>query len=144
MHLTHYEQDNVYVVSLQGDLTSSSVFTCNQYLEPILENMKRKNGIILDLKGVSTIDSLGVGFICGKLARLKRQKKKLVLCHVSSSLHEVFVLTRLDSLLTFYSTSMEALHFLGDQPKKKAPKIFDTPRQKEEPKNFIQLAQKKY
>ncbi len=116
MELTHFKQNNIYVVTLTGSLTNTTADVCNKYLDPVLKEMKNSktaNGLILDLKGVDILDSSGIGLICGKFVRLKKQGKKMALCSLNETVRQAFVLTDLDKTIPVYSTTIEGINRLG-------------------------------
>ncbi|MBF0288364.1 MAG: STAS domain-containing protein [SAR324 cluster bacterium] len=116
MNVTHYEQNKLCIISFEGNLTNSTVGVCNEYLRPILADMEKKKqiaGLLMNLSKVNLIDSAGIGFICAKFVRMKKQGKKFGLCNLKETLKTTFSMTGLDSNITIYSTTMEGLHHMG-------------------------------
>ncbi len=110
-----YEKNKVYVVSISGEITHESVGEINEYLKPILAEIKQNKltGMILDCKKVTMIDSSGIGMICGKHISLKKEGKRFVLCNLNDRLWKVFQATKLTGNLTIYSNIHEAIMTVG-------------------------------
>ena len=129
MNIHQYINNNIYVVEAKEDLIGQDAIDFNQHLKPLMEEIEKSNtivGLILDLKGVTAIDSSGIGAIAGKVVRMKKMQKRFGLCHVSSNLKNVFSSFSLDKTMTFYATLNEALHVLG------VPEQSATPSSKKE------------
>ena len=112
VQFTHYQDQNVFVVTIVGDLTSPNSAEFNKYLKPILEAMDKSaglNGLVFNLEAVSMLDSSGIGIICGKFIRLKKQNKKLALCNAGRRVVDVFEMSGLGKTLPFYDTLALAL-----------------------------------
>lgn len=116
MQISHYEENHLYIVNVGDNLTIETVGTFNQYLKPLIDNILKENhmrGMILDMKRVSILDSSGIGTICGKLIKLKKINKKLVLCNANKNINDIFTVSGLRSALTIYSSVAEAVAMLG-------------------------------
>ena len=126
LQVSHYEENNLYIVTIGNDLTIETVGTFNQYVKPLIETVllsKDMRGVVLDMKKVSMLDSSGIGAICGKLIKLKKTGKKLALCNINKTIKDTFVVSGLGSTLTYYSSIPEALAILGtdETPDRKEP-----------------------
>lgn len=136
LQINHYEERNLYVVTIGGSLNSGSIGSFNKYLTPLIDSIVKRDhmrGLILDMKGVGMLDSSGIGSICGKFVRLKKVDKKLALCNVNKNVSNSFSVSGLKNTLTFYNNIPEAISILGtaevvalkepESAKKPRPKI---------------------
>jgi anti-sigma B factor antagonist len=65
--------------------------------------------VVLDLAGVSFVDSVGVGVIVGGHARLRHGGRLLHLAAPTTSVRNLLGLTRLDALIPTFETVDEAV-----------------------------------
>ncbi len=130
---TDYIEKNVYIVAVGGNITSQSVRSFNQFISPILNQVTKHskiNSLVLDMKGVSLLDSSGIGVICGKFVRMKKAGKKLALCNVHPTVKQILKTSGLGSTFTFYQNVPESLAILGTESEEPANLISDTSKVK--------------
>ncbi|MBF0288399.1 MAG: STAS domain-containing protein [SAR324 cluster bacterium] len=116
MQISHYEENQFYVISIAGDISRMTTGKINQYLKPLLFSVESKSklkGVVLDCSQVESIDSAGVGLLCGKHVNLKKQSKKMAISGLSSELHKSFQQLDLTGRLNIYSSLQEAISILG-------------------------------
>ncbi|MBF0279362.1 MAG: STAS domain-containing protein [SAR324 cluster bacterium] len=116
LQVGHYKENNLYIVTVGDNLTVDTVATFNQYVKPLMEDVLKTTqmrGLILNMKKVFMVDSSGVGTICGKLIKLKKAEKKMVLCNVNKTVTDTFADSGLGSALTYYSSVQEAIAIIG-------------------------------
>ena len=73
----------------------------------LLEQGNRK--LIIDLSGVTYINSTGIGALVGIHSMLTKAKGKLKICSVEKGVQNVFVITRLTSLFDVEATREKAI-----------------------------------
>lgn len=66
-----------------------------------------KKGYIMDMRGLSKIDSTGFGLILNVIKRIPRDKK-LVIILTDPFIHELFRVTKVDALVEIFDTMEEA------------------------------------
>lgn len=95
------------VVDVAGeiDLNTSSAF--QQDLLELLD--KSPERIVVNLSGVSYMDSSGVASLVKLLSRVRRAKGSLFLCGLTDRVRGVFEITRLDSVFDIRGDEREAL-----------------------------------
>jgi len=104
-------QPGVVVLKVAGSVRVGP--TCRQ-IEQAVEGMIRRHEtrVILDLSGVSYIDSSGIGTLVKCLAKLNKSGGTLCLTGVKAMVGDALKLTRVDSVLKVHPTVSEALRDL--------------------------------
>ena len=87
------------------DLRCSAAFQ-QALLEPLEKNPRR---MVVDLAGVTYMDSSGVASLVKLLSRIRRGKIELKLASLAPRVRSVFEITRLDTVFEICETVEEAL-----------------------------------
>jgi anti-anti-sigma factor len=100
--------DDVEIISLQGKITIGSGDT---QLREVITNAVNagKNKILLDLSGVTTIDSSGIGELVGSYTTATNRGGKLKLLHLPAKLNELLHVTQLITVFEVYENEAEAI-----------------------------------
>jgi anti-anti-sigma factor len=103
--------DKISVLDVQGDITGYAE-------EPLMTsyNAASSSGagtIVLNLAGLESLDSFGVGLLIALLVRVHRQKQRLLAFGLSESHREIFELTHLSEAIDLYADEAEALRSVG-------------------------------
>ena len=100
--------DEVEIISLQGKITIGSGDT---QLREVITNAVNagKNKILLDLSGVTTIDSSGIGELVGSYTTATNRGGKLKLLHLPAKLNELLHVTQLITVFEVYENEAEAI-----------------------------------
>ena len=95
------------VVVLTGDVFLMSAEALHTTLRQIVAE-GRPQKLVLDVRGVSSMDSAGIGALMTVTRRVSSYGGKLVLFGLSRRLRDVFEATKLDKLFTIRETEDEA------------------------------------
>jgi anti-sigma B factor antagonist len=108
MKATTRTVDNVEIISLQGKITIGAGDT---QLREVISNAvaEGKTNILLDLSGVTTIDSSGIGELVGSYTTVTNRGGKLKLLHLPAKLNELLHVTQLITVFEVYDNEAEAL-----------------------------------
>ncbi len=100
--------DDVEIISLQGKITIGSGDT---QLREVITNAVNagRNKILLDLSGVTTIDSSGIGELVGSYTTATNRGGKLKLLHLPAKLNELLHVTQLITVFEVYENEQEAI-----------------------------------
>jgi anti-sigma B factor antagonist len=100
--------DDVEIISLQGKITIGSGDT---QLREVITNAVNagKNKILLDLSGVTTSDSSGIGELVGSYTTATNRGGKLKLLHLPAKLNELLHVTQLITVFEVYENEAEAI-----------------------------------
>jgi anti-sigma B factor antagonist len=108
MKATNRTVDGVEIIALQGKITIGSGDT--QLREVIADAVsKGKTNILLDLSGVTTIDSSGIGELVGSYTTVTNRGGKLKLLHLPAKLNELLHVTQLITVFEVYENEGEAI-----------------------------------
>ena len=108
MKATNRTVDGVEIIALQGKITIGSGDT--QLREVIADAVNRgKTNILLDLSGVTTIDSSGIGELVGSYTTVTNRGGKLKLLHLPAKLNELLHVTQLITVFEVYENEQEAI-----------------------------------
>ena len=100
------EEGGALIVSFKGDVDLEQ---SPKAREVLLECVKRGNKILVDLSGVSYIDSSGVASLVEAFQVAKKQGKGFALVSVNAAALRVLQLARLDKVFTIHETLADAL-----------------------------------
>jgi anti-sigma B factor antagonist len=108
MKATNRTVDNVEIISLQGKITIGSGDT---QLREVISNAVSagKTNVLLDLSGVTTIDSSGIGELVGSYTTVTNRGGKLKLLHLPAKLNELLHVTQLITVFEVYDNEREAI-----------------------------------
>lgn len=100
------EQSGRVVVALTGEIDMENA---PQVRRALLDNMKQKRDILVDLSQVTYIDSSGIASLIEGLQAARKQKNDLALVSVSQRARRVLELARLDKVFTIHADLATAL-----------------------------------
>jgi anti-sigma B factor antagonist len=100
--------DDVEIISLQGKITIGAGDT---QLREVISNAVAagKTKVLLDLSGVTTIDSSGIGELVGSYTTVTNRGGKLKLLHLPAKLNELLHVTQLITVFEVYDNEREAI-----------------------------------
>jgi anti-sigma B factor antagonist len=100
------EQSGRTVVALKGEIDMEEAPTVRRTL---LDSLKQKRDILVDLSEVTYIDSSGIASLIEGLLAARKQKNNLALVSVSRGTRRVLELARLDKVFTMHADLATAL-----------------------------------
>jgi anti-sigma B factor antagonist len=108
MKATSRTADGVEIIALQGKITIGSG---DSQLREVITNALNsgKNSILLDMGGVTTIDSSGIGELVGSYTTVTNRGGKLKLLHLPAKLNELLHVTQLITVFEVYENEPDAL-----------------------------------
>ena len=108
MKATSRTVDGVEIISLQGKIT---IGAGDSQLREVISNAINagKSKILLDMFGVTTIDSSGIGELVGSYTTVTNRGGKLKLLHLPAKLNELLHVTQLITVFEVYEDEQEAL-----------------------------------
>lgn len=100
--------DGVEVIKLEGKITIGS--GDSQLREVITNSLNSgRNNLLLDMSGVTTIDSSGIGELVGSYTTVTNRGGKLKLLHLPAKLNELLHVTQLITVFEVYENEQEAV-----------------------------------
>jgi len=108
MHFVETKFNDVLVLTVKGNLVQKD--DTDRLQSRLVEIIKNKSrNIVMDLKHVSIITSLGIGGVIRALRTVKESNGDLKLSQVNVSVKKVFDITKLNELIEIYETSDDAV-----------------------------------
>ena len=108
MKATNRTVDGVEIIKLEGKIT---IGAGDQQLREVITNALNggKNKVLLDMSGVTTIDSSGIGELVGSYTTVTNRGGKLKLLHLPAKLNELLHVTQLITVFEVYENEPEAI-----------------------------------
>jgi len=109
MKATTRTVNNVDIIKLDGKIT---IGAGDQQLREVIGTAvnEGKTNILLDLSGVTTIDSSGIGELVGLYTTVTNRGGKLKLLHLPAKLNELLHVTQLITVFEVYENEQEAMN----------------------------------
>lgn len=98
--------EGVSILDIRGEITGSAEEALLAAYSAASSNTR---AIILNLSEVPSIDSLGAGLLITLLARVHKQRQRLLAYDLSENCRRAFELTHLDEVVGLYADEAEAL-----------------------------------
>lgn len=97
---------NSIIIQIEGDV---DLYSSPQIRKIILEQVDQKRkSLLIDLQGVTYMDSSGVATLVEALQRMNEYKGKLCIYNIQGTVRDVFELSRLDKVFDIYEDETEA------------------------------------
>ena len=108
MKATTRSIDGVDIIKLDGKITIGSG---DQQLREVIGSALNagQTRLLLDMSGVSTIDSSGIGELVGSYTTVTNRGGKLKLLHLPAKLNELLHVTQLITVFEVYDNEKDAL-----------------------------------
>lgn len=100
-------ENGIFVLSISGELDIYTLPKVKQAAEMLMERGIRQ--MVLNLSGLSHLDSTAIGFLVQLDRRLKADKGMLCLSSLTPEVFEIFRVTRSDRLFKFGNTVAETI-----------------------------------
>ena len=98
--------EGITILDIHGEITGSAEEALFAAYSATGSNAR---AIILNLSQVPSIDSLGAGLLITLLARVRKQRQRLLAYGLSEHCRRAFELTHLDEVVSLYADEAEAL-----------------------------------
>ena len=105
MKATTRDVNGIAIIKLDGKIT---IGAGDQQLRDVIAGASSKK-ILLDLSGVTTIDSSGIGELVGSYTTVTNKGGKLKLLHLPAKLNELLHVTQLITVFEVYENEQEAI-----------------------------------
>jgi anti-anti-sigma factor len=108
MKISTKNVDGIEIINLQGKITIGSGDT--QMRDVITQAIDNGNDkILLDMSGVTTIDSSGIGELVGSFTTVTNRGGRLKLLHLPAKVNDLLHVTQLITVFEVYETQEEAI-----------------------------------
>lgn len=100
---------SVPVLRLEGEFDIDTVSEVDRFLRRRLGPLYERRHLVMDLSGVTFVDSSFVGFVVRLAARQRQARRELVFAHPVGRVRAVLAMVGLPNLVPVYETLDEAL-----------------------------------
>ena len=108
MRLSTKEADRITVIELDGSVMGGPDATAlNDALHGLIE--KRKKKVVVDLSGVETMNSSGLGMLINALTTLRNAGGTLKIAAASKNIESLLVITKLSTVFELCPTVKKAI-----------------------------------
>jgi len=112
VELVVFEKQNAAILKIVGDV---DLYSSPQVRKKILALMKKKTeNLLVDLDGVSYMDSSGVATLVEALQLMKKRRGKLKLFNLRPAIRDVFELSRLDKVFDICEDENQAMAAISE------------------------------
>lgn len=105
MKFTRYKEKDFQVIALAGDID----LECSADIRSALIEAVSKGPVVVELSGVSLIDSSGIASLVEAYQTARRLKRKFALVAISDPMMRVLRLAKLDTVFPSFGTVTEAV-----------------------------------
>lgn len=102
-------QPGMMVVSLNGEVDIMRSPDLQTALQDAINRIKGKGAVVVDLSGVTYMDSSGVATLVRGLQLSRKKDVGLVLCALQDRVRSIFEIARLDTVFPMAATLEEAI-----------------------------------
>ncbi len=101
-----YQKDNA-ILRVSGSILGDDRIKLNEKIQGLVDGGAKN--ILLNLKDVGLMDSVGLGMLVALRASLIRREVRLVLSNVDKSVKSLLLITKLNNVFDLYDTEDKAL-----------------------------------
>lgn len=112
LHMEFVTKQDVLIIRLTGELDHHTAEHLRRQAEQKINEASIKH-ILLNLEGLSFMDSSGLGVILGRYKQISHLGGKMIVCAISPTIHRLFELSGLFKIITVAETEEKALDTLG-------------------------------
>ena len=109
MKVSRDEKDGIVILRIKGRLIGGpdEADALGNHVKESIDS--GKHHVLLDLNGVSMVNSTGIGILIVNYTRLRRSEGSLKLLNVAKRIQNVLYMTQLNTIFESYSDEAEAL-----------------------------------
>ncbi len=113
LYINERRDGTVSILDLKGRLrVGGNALALHKSIRSLL--LEKKTQILLDLTGVTHIDSCGLGELVASQVSVENKGGEIKLIGLTETLRELFTATRLDIVFSSYDSETEALKSFAD------------------------------
>ncbi len=109
LEIALFDRDSLQICKPEGELDSYTVAAFRESLASLDYGSK----LLIDLSGISFLDSTGLGALIGTVHRTREQSGKLAICSAKPNVSKLLKMTGFDRLVTMVNDFDEAVEFLS-------------------------------
>ncbi len=114
MNIDYQWKDKVLIINLHGHVD----LYVSEKIEKEINNLissESKSHVILNLRDVDYVSSAGLGVFITLTGKLKKKKRKFVLCNIDDDVMKIFAVLKLTEVFNISDTEENALKFINEE-----------------------------
>ena len=108
MEIAHEQKDGIEIFRFVGNLALTGVKEAKVVVKPLVDDESVAK-VVINMEGVSLIDSSGIGFLVSVYNTMKKRSAQFVLCSLNEVIRDIFKSARLDTILAIEENEEKAL-----------------------------------
>lgn len=112
MEFSQKKVKGILVCTIKGQIKISTQTECKEYCNKLMEE-NCFNTVVLDISGVSYMNSAGIGMIVECYKKFKENGGRLALCSLPLDIRKLFEITKLDQFIEIYPDEETAIRELA-------------------------------
>lgn len=111
MNLNFENENNILIVHMNGELDHHSAEEVRNKIDDRIDRDEIKK-LIMDFKGVTFMDSSGIGVVIGRYKKLNAKEGKVAITEAKNTVEKVFTLSGMNKIIDIYNTLDDALEHI--------------------------------
>jgi anti-sigma B factor antagonist len=111
MKIEDRNENNFVIISIDGNIILEDTAKLKDTVEVFIED-ENLAGVIMNCENVQFVDSSGLGLIVSIYKTLLKRGRKFALSNLNERTKEIFILTKLDKIMTIADTDDDAIKTL--------------------------------
>ncbi len=108
MNLSYRIEDNICIISIDGDFIYKRTFELVVYTSKLLDDFTPK-ALIINLHDTVHMDSTGLGSISSAFKTAQKKQINFAICEMNVLVRDIFESISLDKIIPNYNTEAEAI-----------------------------------
>ncbi len=100
-------EGDICVIKVLGEITYVNMEEVKKEIQEKVQGEFRV--YVLNLGSCTYINSIGFGYIVESFQKIKKEKKKLIICNLVPDVKKLFEITKMDTIIEIYKSEKEAL-----------------------------------
>ncbi|MDD3874670.1 MAG: anti-sigma factor antagonist [Eubacteriales bacterium] len=114
MGITFEMIEDILIAVLSGELDHHSSGEIRETIDRTFDTFQAKH-LVLSFRGVTFMDSAGVGVVMGRFNKVREKKGRLAVVECSEYINRIFDMAAIYTIAKYFPTSAEAIRALQEQ-----------------------------
>lgn len=111
MNIKEKRENGISIIFAEGNIAQAGTVEFREFIKPLIGD-EAISDLLINFEKVSTIDSSGIGMIVQVYKLCTQKQKRMIITNLNEKCYDVFLLTRLNQVLTLLKTEAEGLELL--------------------------------
>jgi stage II sporulation protein AA (anti-sigma F factor antagonist) len=100
--------NGVLIIAIKGQIRISTQSEFREFFNRLVEE-NSSSSVILNMAGIGSINSAGIGMIVDSFRKFRENGGRLVLCSLMTDIAKLFEVTKLDRFIDIYPSEEDAI-----------------------------------